>query len=43
MKTLNYLWIELETLTDIATHSKEQLMDQLEQLGEKPFRAKQIY
>lgn len=29
--------------TDIRTLSKEQLIAQLEQLGEKPFRAKQIY
>jgi 23S rRNA (adenine2503-C2)-methyltransferase len=29
--------------TDIRTLSKEQLITQLEQLGEKPFRAKQIY
>lgn len=29
--------------TDIRNLSKEQLIDQLEQLGEKPFRAKQIY
>lgn len=43
MKKLTYLCIELEKLTDIRTLSKEQLIAQLEQLGEKPFRAKQIY
>lgn len=30
-------------LTDIRTLSKEQLIDQMAQLGEKPFRSKQIY
>lgn len=29
--------------TDIRNLSKEELIDQIEQLGEKPFRAKQIY
>jgi 23S rRNA (adenine2503-C2)-methyltransferase len=33
----------LEKHTDIRTLSKEQLIAQLEQLGEKAFRAKQIY
>ncbi|MFN8295471.1 MAG: 23S rRNA (adenine(2503)-C(2))-methyltransferase RlmN [Chitinophagales bacterium] len=43
MKKLTYLCVELEKLTDIRTLTKEQLIAQLEQLGEKPFRAKQIY
>jgi 23S rRNA (adenine2503-C2)-methyltransferase len=33
----------LQTKTDIRILTKEQLIAQLEQLGEKPFRAKQIY
>lgn len=33
----------MQKQTDIRTLSKEQLTAQLEQLGEKPFRAKQIY
>jgi 23S rRNA (adenine2503-C2)-methyltransferase len=33
----------LQKQTDIRTLSKEQLIAQLEALGEKPFRAKQIY
>ena len=43
MKKLTYLCNRLENQTDIRTLSKEQLIAQLEQLGEKPFRAKQIY
>ncbi len=43
MKKLKYLCTKLQTKTDIRTLSKEQLIAQLEQLGEKPFRAKQIY
>jgi 23S rRNA (adenine2503-C2)-methyltransferase len=43
MKKLTYLCTELEKQTDIRTLSKEQLIAELEQLGEKPFRAKQIY
>lgn len=40
---MKYLCKELETKTDIRTLTKEQLIAQLEALGEKPFRAKQIY
>lgn len=43
MKKLTYLCSILSTKTDIRTLSKEQLIDQLGRLGEKPFRAKQIY
>jgi len=40
---LHYLCICVQNQIDIRTLSKEQLIVQLEQLGEKPFRAKQIY
>ena len=40
---LCYLCIILQNKTDIRTLTKEQLIAQLEQLGEKSFRAKQIY
>ncbi len=40
---MHYLCICVQNQIDIRTLSKEQLIVQLEQLGEKPFRAKQIY
>ncbi|MCB0506996.1 MAG: 23S rRNA (adenine(2503)-C(2))-methyltransferase RlmN [Chitinophagales bacterium] len=43
MKKKTYLCSALQPKTDIRTLSKEQLITQLEKLGEKPFRAKQIY
>lgn len=43
MKKLTYLCNSLQKQTDIRTLTKEQLIAQLEALGEKPFRAKQIY